>query len=71
MRVSVTWDEDWGNPAIFESAENFVEILSRIFGSRVERIEMSSWFENYHKFEDMYWPHTLKTVEQEDEYTDR
>jgi hypothetical protein len=64
VRVTTEWDE-YDDPAIFGSAENFVDIISRIFGPCVERIVFNSWFESHHTLEEMYWPHTVQTVESE------
>jgi hypothetical protein len=63
VRVTTEWDENDGHPAIFRSAEDFVDTVSRVFGTCVERIVFNSCFESHHTLEEMYWPHTVQSVE--------
>jgi hypothetical protein len=61
--ITTTWDENDGRPPIFESAEHLVDIISRVFGTCVERLVFNSVFESHRTLEEMYWPHNVQTVE--------
>ncbi|KAF2791582.1 hypothetical protein K505DRAFT_388891 [Melanomma pulvis-pyrius CBS 109.77] len=63
VRVNTVWDENDGYGAIFGSAEHLVDIVSRVFGTCVERIVFNSWVESHYTLEEIYWPHTVQTVE--------
>jgi hypothetical protein len=45
----------------FNSARHLVDIVNRVFGTGVEQIILSSWFNSHNSLEDIYWPHTART----------
>jgi hypothetical protein len=45
----------------FNSARHLVDVVNRVFGSGVEQIILSSWFNSHNSLEDIYWPHTAQT----------
>jgi len=47
----------------FESAEHFVELVSRFFGNRLQRLVLDQAIDNIASFERAYWPSTSKTPE--------
>jgi hypothetical protein len=63
VRVTTDWNSYDGHPAIFGSATDLVNMVSRVFGTCVERIVFNPWSESHHSLEEMYWPHTVQTVE--------
>ncbi|KAF2798757.1 hypothetical protein K505DRAFT_414153 [Melanomma pulvis-pyrius CBS 109.77] len=45
----------------FKSAEHLVDVVSRVFGSCVERIILNFWANTNSDLREIYWPHTART----------
>lgn len=52
-------------PKGFDSAEHLVDVVSRVFGSRVEQIILNSWFRSMNSLEEIYWLHNARMLAQE------
>jgi hypothetical protein len=47
-------------PEGFDSPEQLVDVIARVFGRGVEKIIWSAWCPSGFKISDIYWPHTLQ-----------
>jgi hypothetical protein len=45
-------------PEGFDSPEQLVDVIARVFGSGVEKIIWSAWCPSGFAMSDIYWPHT-------------
>jgi hypothetical protein len=45
-------------PEGFDSPEQLVDVITRVFGRGVEKIIWSAWSPSGHAMSDIYWPHT-------------
>jgi hypothetical protein len=45
-------------PEGFDSPEQLVDVITRVFGTGVEKIIWSAWCPSGHAMSDIYWPHT-------------
>jgi hypothetical protein len=54
-------------PEGFDSPDQVVDIISRVFGSGVKKIIWSAWCQSGFAMSDIYWPHTLRLGQLGDE----
>jgi hypothetical protein len=45
-------------PEGFDSVEHCVDVISRVFGSNVQKIIWNNWSQSGNSLSDIYWPHT-------------
>jgi hypothetical protein len=51
------------SPEGFDSPEQLVDVVARVFGSGVESVIWSAWCQSGFAMSDVYWPHTVQLGE--------
>jgi hypothetical protein len=54
-------------PEGFDSPDQLVDVIARVFGSGVQKIIWSAWCQSGFAISDIYWPHTLQLGRLDDE----
>ncbi|KAF2714311.1 hypothetical protein K504DRAFT_486258 [Pleomassaria siparia CBS 279.74] len=70
--VVTKWRANSYNTAVnFESQEHLIDVVTRVFGSCVEKVVLNLWADSQDDLEKIYWPHTAQIQRDEWEETDR